>query len=1547
MPSEGRRIPSPARAGLEERLARLAPSQVDAARRASLLTRIAHELDATEGNPEAAVLRLEDGVRELGPVPALTVPLAALLRRLARWDALIALCREAAAACADPREQAAWQLLLAEACEGLGEIDAAVQGYHAVLAVFPRELRALHGVQRLPRTQGDAAALARALESELALRAGTEEISLRLELAELLAGPLARGAEALRHWRRVLDLDPHDASSLERALAFADALGSAPDQVALLEIALRRAAPDDARARLLARQAALLAGPLESPEQAILRWRGALELDPSAPGAYEGLRTALERIGNWVVVLECLLDEGHTAGAERRLSLLEQGARVAMERFGRDAALPWLERLRAEAPHDATILARLAELHRSAGRREALLAVLEAELGLSPAPERTRALESELAAIARPRIEVAELGAGLEPAFAGRTTTRSVSMQSATLVPETLAASSPPSAPASDPPAPPSQAPASGSPSTRTDPASIAQAAEVELARLDAREPVFAERRRALQRELAHLYTSALPNNDRALPHLRALVTRPADSRRVEGFEAERAWAEERLLALLREDESWLELAERLAASLAHRPEDGGAWLELGQLRERHLRSPAAAADAYREAISRGGPRKLALAGLRRVSEALGDWREVARSLELELQDETPAPERADLLRALGEVSWRRLGNTTRASRAFAGALEANPRDLISLRALQELLASMEDWRGALDLIESEIELLAPEAETERRQLLLRAAEIAAERVADPARAIRALDAAHQITPLEREARMRLAEHLHACGDCERFVEVATVSCDEPKSDPAARLRLARALFSLGRFDAARTRAKSALLQAPRLDAAWELLAEVELAQGHRGEAAESLLRAAETSPPRSAIARLLRAASLVEIDDPEYAHALRERACGHDVASLAAREARARSALLLGRAEEAEVEAVRAVELAVASGPDIEAPTLLDTALGAVASARAAGRLAVAARVLAGTRALAPSDPGVLREQAEVLHALGDRFGARRAVEALFAADEGSRKDARLLVIQGEGLEGEAALDDAVDCFEEAARLDPGLGAAWAALARAHEQAGRPIEAARALDGWADTAEGDVRIACRLRAAELELLHDAESALPEQRLRTLLAVEPTCERASLLLAERRLEREDPREALAVAGAALAHRPTTAALAALERLRARALEALGQHRDACAAHEAVLAAEPDAIDAALSRAALQRGRGAWEEAARGLEGFLARRPSVPDEALAQAWLELGQLRAGPLADEQGAILAQREAVRLRPGSRAAREALADLLAADPAAQDEAVARHLELLESTPERVESQQALTRLAEADGRPAVAADGRAILRALGAHAPEEADTLPSRLAVTVAASPALENPVWERARLLARVAAPEIARALLASCSLEPPLVSQPIESFRLAAVVAEAALAAAPLVPLCDTEAGAVLATVAGLAARRDVLSGDGRLVNALAGQLDRSARRRVREALGSTAPEEIAEIDFAAWRSALRSLAHAVALDATRGDLRAALVALVDEHVPARFEPWERVRDLRAAVAATPTARELLRRSVVAWGRTIVRRKSGS
>ena len=505
--------------------------------------------------------------------------------------------------------------------------------------------------------------------------------------------------------------------------------------------------------------------------------------------------------------------------------------------------------------------------------------------------------------------------------------------------------------------------------------------------------------------------------------------------------------------------------------------------------------------------------------------------------------------------------------------------------------------------------------------------------------------------------------------------------------------------------------------------------------------------------------------------------------------------------------------------------------------------------------------------------------------------------------------------MIDAEGLEQEGALDEAAERFAEAARADLSLDAAWAGLARAHERAGRPLEAIRALDAWSQ-ASPSAGVTSRLRAAELALAHGAAGS-GEARLRALLRIAPACSPASQLLATQLLATGRPADALAVASEALPRAQGAPACAALERLRARAFERLGRGDDACRSFAAVLAADPDAADAARWQAAWLRAGGAWREAAATLEAFIGAARQPAPEALAEVWLELAQLRAGPLADVEGARRACHEALRLRPGLGDARETLADLLSRDEAHREEAIARHRELLEATPERVESLRALTALAESAGAPRLAADGRLLGDILSGAEAESATV--ARLALRVAPSPALDNPVWERARQIALAARRGISRALEASEVLEPPVAEDPVARFRLAAVVAEAALAGPALVPLRDDEAGAVLTVVTALAAEREVVSGDGRLVNALAGHLGRRTRRRVREAAASSSPEEIAEIDYASWRQALRGLAHAVALDGTGGDLQAALAALSDD---------------------AAAARHLLRRVVAAFGREV-------
>jgi hypothetical protein len=164
-------------------------------------------------------------------------------------------------------------------------------------------------------------------------------------------------------------------------------------------------------------------------------------------------------------------------------------------------------------------------------------------------------------------------------------------------------------------------------------------------------------------------------------------------------------------------------------------------------------------------------------------------------------------------------------------------------------------------------------------------------------------------------------------------------------------------------------------------------------------------------------------------------------------------------------------------------------------------------------------------------------------------------------------------------------------------------------------------------------------------------------------------------------------------------------------------------------------------------------------------------------------------------------------------------------------------------------------------------------------------------------------------------------------------------EPPAEADSATRFRHAALVAEGALGAPALVPLTAEEVGTVVRLVANLAQEREHLSGDGHLVNALSDAIGRWARRRLRKAMGSSSPEEIAEIDFVAWRCELRSLAHAEALDAHGGDLRTALCVLLQDAGRLTGAPPDDT-DLTALIEAAPEARELLRRVTVAWSDTV-------
>jgi hypothetical protein len=191
-------------------------------------------------------------------------------------------------------------------------------------------------------------------------------------------------------------------------------------------------------------------------------------------------------------------------------------------------------------------------------------------------------------------------------------------------------------------------------------------------------------------------------------------------------------------------------------------------------------------------------------------------------------------------------------------------------------------------------------------------------------------------------------------------------------------------------------------------------------------------------------------------------------------------------------------------------------------------------------------------------------------------------------------------------------------------------------------------------------------------------------------------------------------------------------------------------------------------------------------------------------------------------------------------------------------------------------------------------------------------------------------------LLDPLAEAVRRAAQEAAKEIGAALGVGAPFEaPPEADDPAARFRAAVIAEEARLAAPALVPLSTDELASVLNLLAQLAFEAPAVSGDGKLVNDLARQLGRRARKRVRRALEPFGPEEVARLDAAAWRAELRGLAGAVVLERDQVELRTALGVWLraSDGEPGPPPPEA---DLSAALRGVPEALALLRRVVAAW-----------
>lgn len=1558
--------------------------------RTSLRLRVAavygHALD--DGPREIRVLRA--ALDELGPDPIVATPLADAYQRAEATAELAALARAVLDAGVAGSERAAWQLRLGDALRALDDGAGAISAYEAIDPSSAEWRASRAALAPLYRAAGRAEPLASLLAGRLedASTSDDERCALHRELADLTSSALGQPDAALRHLRALLELEPGDRSASARAIALATQLGKVEDAESLLALAQASASSPRERADLLVQRAALLASALGRPDDAIAALRNAIAEDGRHLAARRALREIHIAAKRWRPALDSLFVEARIAPPDERRALLEQGFALAREHLSTDAALPWLERMRSEDPNDAATLARIADVHRQAGRPEALLHTIEQQLALSSTSaerarlhgERARILERDLGSPARALaaldaahaanaadVDVLRELARLRGALGHHRAQVEALERLCALVPETARTELHVAAAeiCADELADAASAAdhferaivgAAKAPRERRAQlfAALADARrregrtgdwaracerELELRRDDA------PRSRELHRALAIACERELGALERALAHWDACAAL-ADGR------AALDEAEDAGIRLCEELRDVVGLEQRLARWLERCDGDAARALALARLREDAMQAPAAAARAYRLAIAADPESLEGLRGLRACAARLGRFDEVAATLdrELELRPEASANERTELLRQIGELAERRLGDRERAARAYRAAIELDPADLVSLRALERVCEAREEYTEALELYERECGVLGEREPERRREAWLRAGAIARDCANDPPRALAAYDAAARIGTLAPADHLAWTSLLRATGDLDRYCETFASYCD--REDAGARaddhLRLADQLTELGREADALERTRRAVAGEPASRDAWDALARREDAAGHRSAAADALERAAALSHGTEACSRHVACALEIESEDASRAHRALRAAVAADPGASWAHAHLARLAEVRGELEEAESAAGRALSCAGDESGDESA--LLDGALR-VEAALVAGRCALARGALEAASiafgsalASAPDSPEALDGAAAALYAAGDTPGARDLLERRLALAHPDPQRAHHLTIIGEGLELAGHDAEAARRFREAIQVDARHVPAREGLVRALRRAGNARGCVAELEALADVAETpEVAARAHARAAEVILEDRGDRDSARAHLELACELDATSVAARAALAELLAELGEDETSLAVADAARALPAEPALRARVERVRAKLLETTGRANDAISAWSALAMLEPRNVNAALSVARLHRAAGSWAAASDALAAFAAAHPDPRDLELARVHEERARLLAGPLEDVREAIAAYEAALALDPERREARSKLASMLALMPGRERDAIAAHREILLRSPAHASSLRSLCRLAENARASASARAGFAILGALGIASPEErAHADVTALCAAIARDVRLDDPVREQLRLAALEARDAIDTALAQSSEraavTDASALAQGAAGTAIGAALHE--LAPDSLHASDDAPLRATFAALAALALDPADPLADGDAAWALDRALGRRALRRVRKQLDGTPLSAFAAIDPAELRADLLALAGALAVQRSGGDLRGVLVALIRRERP-DAQPADDA-DLCALVEACDSASRLLARVANAYCECIAR-----
>jgi tetratricopeptide (TPR) repeat protein len=685
--------------------------------------------------------------------------------------------------------------------------------------------------------------------------------------ARLLEDPLGRAADAIEAWRSALSARPDDRDAflaLERLLSAAARSGELVD---VLEKHLEITTEAGERKAIAKRIAVLYEDALKQREQAVRAWETVLEIDPKDGDALESLAQLHLAGGAFRELADVYARKLELADRrEERRQLLAQSARLYEEKLTEpEQAIEQLRRLLEETPGDPEALVSLDRIFTSEGRHADLIEVLDIRTGFAQ-----QAQERDELAFRAARITETELS-DVEAAISRY---------------QGILAATP------------------GHEGAREALATIARGDDYRIPAITVLEPVLrsaraweqviellelrlavedaVDRRLAVLGEIARIEELERRDVDRAFTTWARALTE-------EATEAAPRQALERLAAATG---AWKRLAEvyeeRMDATFDASLQRSLA-LRLASLYEKELADPSRAAEFLRKALSLPGDEAPVLASLEEILRRQGEHAELAEILAREAEVAADPMEQADFLAALGDVRLTALEDADGALAAYRDAIDRNAEHPQARAALLALLDRTETREGALDVLEPlaqargdfnellmlyERRMQLHDDRAERAHWLRKVAEVAADQLGDPDKALDALGRALKEEPMPGAAlddleRIAGAAKMPGTGAAKI---AAAIGDAEPDAARELALRAAR-LYVEGRDAAAAERLYQMVLEgdAENVDALQALEGLYRAANDGSRLAAILETRAEAELDPQARRARLMEAARLHE----------------------------------------------------------------------------------------------------------------------------------------------------------------------------------------------------------------------------------------------------------------------------------------------------------------------------------------------------------------------------------------------------------------------------------------------------------------------------------------------------------------------------------------------------------------------------------------------------------------------------------------------------------------------------------------------------